>query len=93
MLIIVSSILTPLLLKTLYKKFPHTELPEVSMNIMKDADDFSHFAAGAVAQTVNPADASGSVVETAENTAEAQPVTVVEKDTVADAQVETEEEK
>ena len=27
LLIIVSSILTPLLLKTLYKKFPHTELP------------------------------------------------------------------
>ena len=93
LLIIVSSILTPLLLKKLYKKFPHTELPEVSMNIMKDADDFSHFAAGAVAQEVSPADASGSVVETAENTAEAQPISVVEKDNVADAQVETEEEK
>ncbi|MDE6869881.1 MAG: hypothetical protein K2J75_04045, partial [Clostridia bacterium] len=29
LLIIVSSILTPLFLKMLYKKFPHTELPEL----------------------------------------------------------------
>lgn len=30
LLIIVSSILTPLLLKTMYKKFPHTEIPELA---------------------------------------------------------------
>ena len=37
LLIIVSSILTPLLLKTLYKKFPHTELPELGGDGIADA--------------------------------------------------------
>ena len=32
-MIIVSSILTPLLLKTLYKKYPHTELPELGGSV------------------------------------------------------------
>ncbi|MDE6189887.1 MAG: cation:proton antiporter [Clostridia bacterium] len=33
LLIIVSSILTPLLLKTLYKKFPHTEIPSLAKDM------------------------------------------------------------
>ena len=37
LLIIVSSILTPLLLKMLYKKFPHTELPEIGGDGIADA--------------------------------------------------------
>ena len=35
LLIIVSSIVTPLLLKVMYKKFPHTEIPEIAQGMEK----------------------------------------------------------